>query len=167
MNFKEILPAEFNENVFTAIGKRSMLITAKKSDGSFNTMTASWGGIGVLWKKDVFFCVVRPQRFTHEFIEESKEITFSFLEEKYADALKICGSKSGRNCDKIAEADLTPIHDGNLVYFEQASAVICGKKIYTDTIKENGFMGMDISKWYKGDDFHTVYVCEITKILQK
>jgi flavin reductase (DIM6/NTAB) family NADH-FMN oxidoreductase RutF len=163
---KQIIPEQLNKNVFDAIGKQWMLVTARKPDGSYNTMTASWGGMGVLWNKNVFFCFVRPQRFTHEFTEASKEITLSFLPEQYRDALKTCGSKSGREADKIKETGLKPVFDGGFVYFEQAELVVCGTKIYTDTIKEGGFVGLDPSKFYK-DDYHTVYVCEINKILQK
>ena len=164
--FNKITPEKYN-NIFESIGKQWVLITAKKPDGSFNTMTASWGGIGVLWSRNVFMCFVRPQRYTHEFIEESGEITLSFLGEEYRDALKLCGNKSGRDCDKVAEAKLTPVNDGKFVYFEQASKVICGKKIYTDTLKENGFIGIDPAQFYKKDNYHTVYICEITKILEK
>lgn len=164
--FKQILPEEFDKNVFSSIGKQWMLITAKKPDGSFNTMTASWGGMGVLWNKNVFFCFVRPGRYTHEFTEESNEITLTFLMDEYKDAHKVCGSKSGRDCDKVAKSGLTPITDENFVYFEQAEAVVFGKKLYTDKIKEDGFVGMDASEFYN-NDFHTIYVCEIIKIIKK
>ncbi|HAN22133.1 MAG: hypothetical protein A2Y15_01550 [Clostridiales bacterium GWF2_36_10] len=162
--YKQILPEQFEKNIFDAIGRQWMLITAKKPDGSFNTMTASWGGMGVLWNKNVFFCFVRPQRYTHEFIEETNEISLSFLKNEYKVAYNICGKKSGRDCDKIAEAKLTPVQDGGFVYFEQADTVIYGKKLYKDTLKENGFIGIDPSQFYK-DDFHTVYICEIKSIL--
>lgn len=166
MTFNQILPEQFEKNVFEAVGKQWMLITVKKPDGSFNTMTASWGGMGVLWNKNVFFCFVRPQRLTHDFIEETNEVTLSFLDDEHREAYKICGKKSGRDCDKIEEAKLTPIHDGGYVYFEQADAVICGEKVYKDAIKESGFIGIDPNQFYK-DDFHTVYICEIKKILKK
>lgn len=164
--FKQISPEQFDKNVFEAIGKQKMLITAKKQDGSFNTMTASWGGMGVLWNKNVFVCFIRPQRYTNEFAEQSEEITLSFLSEENKDAYKICGSKSGRECDKIAEAGLTTVYDGSFVYFEQAEAVLCGKKIYVDTLKKSGFIGINPDQFYK-DDYHFVYVCEINKILVK
>lgn len=166
MNFNQVTPEQFDKNVFTAIGKQQMLITAKKRDDSFNTMTASWGGMGVLWNKNVFFCFVRPQRYTHEFIEETKEISLSFLVPEYRDAYKICGSKSGRDTDKITESKLTPVIDGGYVYYEQAEAVVCGEKIYKDSIKENGFLGINPAQFYK-NDFHDIYVCEIKKILIK
>lgn len=164
--FHHITPEQYN-GIFDSIGKQWMLVTAQKPDGTFNTMTASWGGMGVLWNKNVFFCFVRPQRFTHEFTEAADEITLSFLGEECRDALKVCGSKSGRDCDKVAEAKLTPVKDGNFVYFEQASTVICGKKLYTDKLKESGFIGVDPKLWYKDNDYHTIYVCEIVKVLEK
>lgn len=166
MDFKIINENQLDCNIFDLISKKWFLITAKKPDGSFNTMTASWGGMGVLWNKNVFFCFVRPQRYTHEFTESSDEITLSVLGNDFRSAYSVCGKKSGRDCDKIAEAGLTPVTDGNFVYFEQADLVICGKKLYTDTFKESGFINIDPSEFYK-EDFHTVYVCEIKSILKK
>ncbi|HBR31795.1 MAG TPA: flavin reductase [Clostridiales bacterium] len=163
---KQILPEQFGKNVFDAIGKQKMLITAKKQDGSYNTMTASWGGMGVLWNKNVFMCFIRPQRYTNEFAEQSDEITLCWLEDGFKDAYKICGSKSGRDCDKTALAGLTPVIDGDFVYFEQAEAVLCGKKLYVNKIKESGFIGLDPALFYK-DDYHIVYIYEIKKVLVK
>ena len=48
MSFKEINLTDLQFNPFTKIGSQWMLITAGNKDG-FNTMTASWGGMGVLW----------------------------------------------------------------------------------------------------------------------
>ena len=76
-------------------------------------MTASWGGVGVLWKKNVAFIFIRPQRYTFEFIENGEYLTLSFFDESYKKALGICGSKSGRDVDKMKETGLTPVttHD--------------------------------------------------------
>ena len=65
---KKINPKDLNDNVFEAIGKEWMLLTAGKSD-NFNLMTASWGGIGWLWNKPVAFVFIRPERYTFEFAE--------------------------------------------------------------------------------------------------
>ena len=79
--FKEITPEQITDNVFKLIGKEWMLIAAGNSDG-FNTMTASWGGFGVLWKKNICFCVIRPQRHTFKFIEENQTFSLNFFENK-------------------------------------------------------------------------------------
>ena len=65
----QLHPETVEDNVFKLIGKDWMLITAGTSE-SFNTMTASWGGMGVLWDKKVSFVFVRPTRFTFEFLEK-------------------------------------------------------------------------------------------------
>ncbi len=166
--FREILPGEIQENLFTAINDDWMLISAMKENGSFNTMTASWGGFGIMWGRSVCVCVIRPQRYTLEFVNEAERLTFSFLEEGHREALSICGSKSGRDCDKIAEAKLTPVTDGDIVGFEQARMIVSGKKLYCDVIKEDGFIDKSIiSSKYPLKDYHRVFVCEIEKVFVK
>lgn len=76
--FKTISPDEIRDNPFTLIGKDWMLITAGAEDG-FNTMTGAWGGLGILWQKQVCFCVIRPTRHTYDFMEKSDLFTLSFL----------------------------------------------------------------------------------------
>lgn len=65
---KKIEVSELNDNVFTTIGKEWMLVTAGTKD-KFNMMTASWGCLGWLWNKPVAVMFIRPERYTHEFIE--------------------------------------------------------------------------------------------------
>lgn len=166
MSFKEIKPEELNSSVFSDIGKKWMLISAAKEDGSINTMTASWGGMGVLWNKNVFFCFIRPQRYTHEFTEASEKISLSFFGEEYRNALTLCGRKSGRDCDKIKEAGLTVFNNSDGVGFEEAERIIYGKKLYAGKLDPECFLSDEIGKHYNGD-YHTVYICEIEKIVEK
>lgn len=165
---KEITIDQLNENVFKLIGKDWMLITAKKSDGSFNTMTASWGGAGVLWNKNVCFVFIRPQRYTYEFTEEADEFTLSFYPEEMRPALTLCGRKSGRDGDKIGEAGLTPCELDDTVYFDGARLVMKVKKLYKSQLDKDGFIDKSIpDSCYAANDYHYVYVCEIEKIISK
>ena len=107
MAFKEVDIKSLNFNPFTKIGSEWMLITAGGESGC-NTMTASWGGLGVLWGKNVATCYIRPQRYTKKFVDANDTFTLSFYGPEYKQALSICGSKSGRDCDKVKEAGLTP-----------------------------------------------------------
>lgn len=102
---KEINVSQLQDNLFDAIGKEWMLVTAGTAE-KFNTMTASWGGTGILWGKPVAFLFIRPERYTYEFIEKGETLTLSFLGEENKDIHKVCGSKSGRDTDKIAETGL-------------------------------------------------------------
>ena len=108
--FLNIAPASIEENLISLIGDKWMLVTAEKADGTVNTMTASWGGAGVIWNKPSAFVFIRPQRYTFEFTEEADIMTLSFFGEERRDALKLCGRVSGRDCDKIRDAGLTLTH---------------------------------------------------------
>ena len=166
MDFHTISPSALEGNVFDRVGKQWMLVAASDG-GRHNAMTASWGGMGVLWNKNVFFCFVRPQRYTHAFTEQSGNISLSFFGEEYRGALTFYGRHSGRDCDKERETGLTVFEEDGFIGFSQAETILCGKKLYADTIRPQNFIDTDYTQWYGEDDFHTVYVCEIVKILKK
>ncbi|MBR6676554.1 MAG: flavin reductase [Clostridia bacterium] len=167
MEFREIKPEELSGNTFKMIGSDWMLVSC--ADGEhFNTMTASWGGMGVLWSKPVCFVFIRPQRYTFEFTEKGDRLTLSFFGGRERDALSLCGRKSGRDCDKVKEAGLTPLWVGeNAPAFQEAETVLVCKKIYSDDIREEKMLDPSIMKNYSAKDFHRVYVCEIEKVLVK
>ena len=137
---KKLEVKDLKENFFEAIGKEWMLVTAGTKE-KFNTMTASWGGIGWLWNKPVAFVFIRPERYTYEFVEENDYLTLSFLGEENKKIHAICGSKSGRNIDKVKETGLKPVftENGN-VLFEQARLSLECKKLYADGIKPECFL---------------------------
>lgn len=98
---KKIEPKEIQDNAVQLIGGDWMLVTAGSPE-HFNMMTASWGGLGFMWKKPVAFVVIRPQRHTFRFIEAGDELTLSFFNHEYHKALTVCGTTSGRDTDKVA-----------------------------------------------------------------
>lgn len=161
---EKIDPAWITENFISLIGREWMLVTA--GDASrFNTMTASWGGVGYLWNKPVVFVFVRPERYTFEFIERCDCFTLSFLCEEYREAYKVCGSRSGRDTDKVKEAGLVPFVTplGN-VTFEQSRLTLECRKLYTGITAEERFIDKSIyRKWYGGSQGgdHRLYVAEI------
>ncbi|MBQ8351941.1 MAG: flavin reductase [Clostridia bacterium] len=164
--FRKINPEQLNDNPFALIGKDWMLLTATKPDGSFNQMTASWGGLGILWGKPVCFCFIRPQRYTHEFSEEGDRLTATFFSEEYRRALALCGRKSGRELDKVKECGLTPVRtESGAVYYEEARLVLCCRKLYADQLKEDCFVDRAMLENYPAKDYHAVYVYEIEEVL--
>lgn len=159
---RNIKPEELTDNTFSLIGKDWMLITAGSPD-SYNTMTASWGGVGILWNKSVAWCVVRPTRHTYGFMEKSDTFTLSFFEEEYRDALMLCGTKSGRDTDKAAETGLTPVA-GELegtTTFGQARLVLECRKLYFQDIDPANFQDPALDGNYPDKDYHRMYVGEI------
>lgn len=167
MEFRNIKPSEFKGNPFNMIGKQWMLITCGTKE-AFNTMTASWGALGVQWNKPVAHCLIRPSRYTYEFMESNDYFTLSFYPEKYREMLNLCGSKSGRDVDKVNATGLTPVTaDCGAVYFEEAETVIVCRKLYYTDIDKKHFLTEDIEKNYNGKDYHRLYTAEIVEILEK
>ncbi|MGL4453242.1 MAG: flavin reductase [Sarcina sp.] len=167
MNFKEIQPIELKESVFKLIGTDWMLITGEKNR-QVNTMTASWGGLGIMWGKEVAFIVVRPQRYTKEFIDNDGIFTLTFFDESYKKELKYLGTVSGKNEDKISKSGLTISHIENNPYFEEGKLVLSCKKLYSQYLTANNFEDKTLpSKWYPNEDYHEMYIAQINKILIK
>ncbi len=173
--FRSIRPEELSGNPFRLIGHDWMLVTsADPGDGleggkDYNTMTASWGGMGILWGGPVAFVFIRPQRHTFGFTEKNDRLTLSFFGEEYRDALNYCGSKSGRDVDKAAACGLTPVSDtdahGRAVWFDEAKIVLKTRKLYAEPIRADAFLDADARAVYPKDDFHTAYVCAIEEVL--
>ncbi len=163
---RTITPYEIRDNLFSAIDRDWMLITAVDRSGKVNTMTASWGGFGILWNKPVCFCFIRPQRYTKRFVDEAESFTLSFFPEGYREALTLLGTVSGRERDKIAESGLHTVTEEGIAYFKEARLVVVSKKLYADELKEENFLDLTVvSNKYPQKDFHTVYVCEIRQVL--
>ncbi len=168
---KQELSVLGNENQFDLIGKQWMLITSGDTS-KYNTMTASWGGFGHLWDKEVAFIFVRPERYTHEFIEANDRLTLSFFDEKYRQALQICGTKSGRDGDKVKEAGLTPISlESNTTTFDEARMVLDCRKLFKTEMTEAAFLDKEVRERYynpqPGGGYHTIYVVEIENVYVK
>ncbi len=176
-NFKSVKPTDITDNPFSLIGSDWMLVTSANDgdtlDGGvdYNTMTASWGGVGILWNKPVAFVFIRPQRHTFNFTEQNDRMTLSFFGEEYRQTLAFCGKASGRDYDKAKECGLTPVTDttdsGRAVWFNEARLVLKVRKLYSDTLKKDRFISEATLNNYPADDFHTVYVCEIEEVLER
>ena len=159
-------PKALNLNPFAAVGEKWMLITAGTPEHC-NTMTASWGGLGVLWGAPMATVYIRPQRYTKQFVDENEYFTLSFFSEDYREQLKLCGAKSGRDTDKVEQCGFTVCSGtGNAPYFEQAELVlVCRKRMAVDM--DPALMPEDVKdRWYKGD-YHTMYWGEIVEALEK
>ena len=149
---------------FTLIGKEKLLLAAGRRE-HWNTMTASWGTVGVLWNKNVLSAVIRPQRYTYEFFEREDYFTATVLRSGMEDAYRICGTKSGRDCDKVALAGLTPYLEGEAITFEEARIAIVCKKIYVQDLDPAGFIDSRINDHYPLKDYHRLYCGEIVDVL--
>lgn len=163
---KEINVRDIKESPVELIADGWGLVTAGNEE-KFNTMTVSWGALGEIWGKDAAFIFVRPQRYTYEFLEKEDIFTLSFYGAEYKDALRLCGSKSGRDIDKAAACGLTPVFTDGGVTFEQAKYTVVCRKMASQFIDPAGFEDATIESNYAKKDYHKIYIGEILKVYCK
>lgn len=162
---KEIEINEFSEAHFD-FWKKGLLLVAR-SDDKANAMTIGWGGIGVMWGKPVAYVVVRPERFTHGLMESSEHYSICAMGDEYIGALSLCGSRSGRNTDKLAECGLTVESIGDAPYVKESELVITCRKLAAIPYSPEQ-LSREISHWYGAHGgYHTMYIGEIESILKR
>ncbi len=163
--WEEINPSDLTFNPFHLIGSEWMLVTAG-DESAHNTMTASWGGLGVLWKKNVSFVFVRPQRYTLQFMERQDCYSLCFFDKAYKPALAYCGAHSGRDVDKDRETGLTPQFDQAAPYYAEARLVLLCKKMACQDLDPACFIDPTIDNdIYPTKDYHKLFVGSIEKVL--
>lgn len=166
MDFIKTDVTELKES-FTKMVRDDWALLTAGDENEFNTMTVSWGAAGELWKKDVAFVFVRPQRYTYEFMEKKDIFTLSFFDSSYKKELTFCGRNSGKNCDKVKECGFTPVSlDGGVSFDEAKTVVVCKKMAYQD-IDPKGFLSDEIESNYSNKDYHRVYIGEIIGVYEK
>lgn len=155
---------KYNECANETVGNLSKgAFLTSKADGKVNTMTIGWGSLGFMWGKPVFMVMVRSSRFTHELLANSTEFTVTIPKTDMKDAIKLCGSQSGRDMDKLAAAGLktlpgsktdTPVIDCAGIHYE------C-KIAYRQDMSDAQMTTEVKDKWYTDDPLHTLYFGEI------
>ena len=168
MSFKEVSVKSLAINPFAMLDDEWALLSAGNQE-KHNAMTISWGNMGVMWARPIFTVVVRPQRYTKEFIDALDMFAVSFYPAEFRKALEILGSKSGRSCDKISESALTPLYVGGTVTFEEAHTIFICRKLHggqqLDPLK---FVESDLDHtFYPTKDYHYYYTGEVLSVLQK
>lgn len=164
--FKKVDPKSLDFNVFKSIGDQWMLVTAGTKEHC-NTMTASWGGLGILWGAPMALTYIRPQRYTKQFMDANEYFTLSFFSEDYRKQLALCGSKSGRDADKVKECGFTvAAGESGAPYFEEAELVLVCRKRMVQKMEESLIPADVREKWYEGD-YHYMYWGEIVEALKK
>ncbi len=163
--FKEISAKEIEGNLIKAISDEWMLISAGNENG-YNMMTASWGFAGEIWSNDSVIALIRPQRYTMDFVNDNDYFTLSFYGDN-KEIHKICGSKSGRDVNKTALTGLNPVFADNTVYFDEARLVLVCKKQYVGRLEEQNFCDKEPLSNYAAGDFHYMIIGKIEKVLVK
>ena len=169
-NFKQIDPAEITDNFIRAIGREWMLVTAGNRE-SCNTMTASWGLIGFIWGRPVAQFVIRPQRYTREFVDreeraqrrQSAEAPMNWQRRFPGAAVKAFTAIELSYMIRKAGLTVACTDDGVPAPAEARLILQC-RKLYVGRIRPEGFVDRSCdTKWYPQHDYHEVYIAEIER----
>ncbi|MDR3250553.1 MAG: flavin reductase [Tannerella sp.] len=165
--YKQLAPDKIPGNIIKMVNDEWMLITAGTGE-QFNMMTASWGGLGVLYGKPVAFCFINPLRYTYQLMEKGDTYTLSFYTEAYRDALQYCGTHSGRDADKVKGSGLTPIDmpSGGKAFSEAWLIIECRKLVGQSLNHESIFDNKIKSDW-ADKQLHKMYIGEIINVWMK
>ncbi len=141
--------------------KTGILLTTKKN-GKVNTMTIAWGAIGIEWNKLIFMALVRQSRYTHDMM--GGEFTVNIpIDDSAKKALSYCGTKSGRDTDKIADMGLTLVEGQQVSVpaIKELPMTLECKILYKQKQDEGAIPDGIKQSMYPGSDYHTVFFGEI------
>lgn len=150
--------------ILDAVGK-GVLITAA-ADGKVNPMTIGWGTLGIEWGKPIFIAFVRESRYTKELLDKNPEFTVNVPYGQYDKSiLSLCGTRSGRDLDKVAQLGLTLEEPETISVpgIRQLPLTLECKVIYKQEQDESAIDGDSQKRYYPDQkDYHTAYYGLIT-----
>lgn len=167
MKRTSIDPNHFSSQLFEIWNSGWFLLTSGDFQaGQYNCMTVSWGSFGCLWNLPVAMVVVRPSRYTFEFINSYESFTLCAFPEEYRKDLSYLGSHSGRDGDKIAHSGLTPCAARQVAapVFEQAQLAVECRRVYWQDLEPEHFQDDRIQPHYPQGDVHRMLVGEILAV---
>ncbi len=158
----EIEITKLADNVVDLWMNRWLLLTAGTIDDC-NMMTVAWGSIGCMWSMPFAQAVVRPQRHTLGYMEQSDSFTLCAFPEQYRKDLQTLGSISGRDGDKLSKTSLSlkPSTAVSAPSYNEADLILECRKIYCQDMDPAGFVDKTIDENYKAGDYHRIYFGEI------
>ena len=169
MNLRPVELTSLQPDIFRVFEEQPPLLTAGDRDRC-NTMTIGWCQLGTLWHMPVCTVYVRPERYTYQFMEEQDYFTVSVLPEREKQTLRICGTKSGRDLDKVKECGLTVCYGaGDAPFFDEAELVLVCKKIFVQDMSPDCVVdGTNILTYYgENNGWHRIYTGQVVEAYMK
>ena len=159
---KTVNAFDYAGEICKAMPQGILLTTA--AEGKVNTMTIGWGTIGIEWGKTLFVAYVRDSRYTMEMLGKNPEFTVNVpLGQVDKKILGYCGTKSGRDTDKIADLGLT-LEPGDTVSvpgIKELPLTLECKILYAQKQENDKLPAALVDRYYAGGDFHTAFYAEI------
>ena len=167
-SFQKVDPKSLTDNVFSLFDNDWFVVTAGDGE-TYNPMTISWGGFGILWSAPVATIYIRDTRYTYQFLNQGKYFTLCAFDEEYRSVTQYLGSHSGRDEDKIKASGLTPLKTelGNLYYAEARLIVECEKVYNADLQLENISDPHGINMYKDTESRHKMFIGKILNVWEK
>ncbi len=160
---RKVDPFDYAGQIFQNLHPNGMLLTTA-ADGKVNTMTIGWGTLGYDWSRPVFIAYVRDSRYTREMLEKNGEFTVNVpMGDADKNILRICGTKSGRDTDKIDEAGLTLVESDvvSVPGIAQFPLTLECKVIYVEEQDPARQPGDIVQNYYPSGGHHTALYGQI------
>jgi flavin reductase (DIM6/NTAB) family NADH-FMN oxidoreductase RutF len=138
-----------------------LLLASTRQDGRSNVMTIGWATVGVIWGLPVMVVLVRPSRYTYQFIEASKVFTVNVPTPAMRPYVNLCGTKSGRDVDKLADAVTVMGQHVNSVVLDECPLVYECRVVHTNDVQPDNLLPDVLRRAYQRGDFHRVYYGQI------
>jgi flavin reductase (DIM6/NTAB) family NADH-FMN oxidoreductase RutF len=138
-----------------------LLLAASRADGRSNAMVIGWASVGVIWGLPVMVVLVRPSRYTYGFIEESGLFSVNVPTTEMKELVRVCGTRSGRDVDKLAEVATSMGQCVSCVTLDRASVVYECKVVHRNDVVPSALLPSIVSRSYREGDFHRLYYGQI------
>jgi flavin reductase (DIM6/NTAB) family NADH-FMN oxidoreductase RutF len=149
------------DKTLTALAGGGALLASTRNDGLSNVMTIGWATVGVIWGLPMMVVLVRPSRYTYQFIEESKAFTVNVPTPEMKDYVSLCGTKSGRDVDKVAQVSTSMGQEVSCVTIDACSLVYECQVVHWNDVQPDTFVPDIVSRCYGQGDFHRLYYGKI------
>lgn len=169
MNLHPVEWKTLTPEIFNLFGTQTPLLTVGDRE-KCNTMTIGWCQLGRLWNRPTCTVYVRPERYTYQFMEKQDYFTVSVLPKDAGEITRICGTKSGRELDKIQACGLTLAYGaGDAPFVEEAELVLVCKKLYVQDMKPACVADDETILPFYGEkgNWHRAYIGEVVEAYQK
>lgn len=166
MEYKEVLHTTYLQETLALLSSPGLFLVTAGADGKPNAMTIGWGMIGVIWSKPIFTVLVRPSRYTYKLLEESDSFTVCVPSRALHEAVNLCGTRSGRDCDKFQECDLTILPSTRVTAPGIAGCPVVYECqiVHTNDVIPANLTGKIQARAYPGGNFHRIYYGEILSV---
>lgn len=140
-----------------------LLVTGDREEK--NVMTIGWLSLGITWNEPVVSILVRPSRFSHTLLEKYNEFTINFLPDNFNEIISVCGSKSGKYCDKFKETGLAvkPSKKINTLSLKDAEITLECEVLYKSKINPEVLNDLILARYYANGDYHWLYIAKIVE----